>query len=517
MLPKPSAPSKPRTYLVPPDGGWGWFVLAAAMLVNIIISGMIKSFGIFVMEIQETFNLKQAEILWIPAITYFFYSFLGPASSILAIQYSFRFVTIVGGGFVAAGMMLNFFVDSMPALLFLTYGALVGIGAGLAFPATVYIVNSYFWKRRGLANGLCISGSAIGSIILPPLIAALIEEYSFRGASLILGAVTLNIWGAALIYEDVDGHSKKVVLDMPPCDLDIQVVEPVRPVRSAGEEEPCDETVRSFFLLKFCFNGLKELCMTLVLCFQEEKHASNYFPTRHHGVTLTSHKPKQFDEDIRRMSVAKDRWKIVQKYLDFSLFFDPVYLVILISNATSSISYTNFLIFLPSYGIAQGIPNHLAPYLISIFSLFDLVGRMGASILSDYGFVPKSTYFVGGLLISGVALIAVPWATTMLSISCVCAAFGISSGSVIGVTAIVMSDYLGRQKLTSSYGISLFVNGILQLIGPPLCALLLGESENYILLFVLLGLFIILGTSPWALMPCILSRKRRTVTGNETQ
>lgn len=245
MLPKPG-PSRPRTYLVPPDGGWGWFVLAAAMLVNIIISGMIKSFGIFVMEIQETFNLKQAEILWIPAITYFFYSFLGPASSILAIQYSFRFVTIVGGGFVAAGMMLNFFVDSMPALLFLTYGALVGIGAGLAFPATVYIVNSYFWKRRGLANGLCISGSAIGSIILPPLIAALIEEYSFRGASLILGAVTLNIWVAALIYEDVDGHSKKVVLDMPPCDLDIQVVEPVRPVRSTEEEEPCDETVRSF-------------------------------------------------------------------------------------------------------------------------------------------------------------------------------------------------------------------------------------------------------------------------------
>lgn len=243
MQPKPG-PSIPKTYLVPPDGGWGWFVLAAAMLVNIIISGMIKSFGIFVIEIQDTYNIVQAELLWIPAITYFFYSFLGPASSILAIQYSFRFVTIVGGAFVAAGMMLNFFIDSWPCLLFLTYGALVGIGAGLAFPATVYIVNSYFWKRRGLANGLCISGSAIGSILLPPLITQLIEEYSFRGASLIMGALTLNIWVAALIYEDVDGHSKQVVLDLPPCDLDIRVVETVHSVRPA-EEGPCDDTVRN--------------------------------------------------------------------------------------------------------------------------------------------------------------------------------------------------------------------------------------------------------------------------------
>lgn len=240
MIPKP-VPSEPRTYLVPPDGGWGWLILAAAMLVNIIISGMIKSFGIFVMEIQETFDLKPSQILWIPAITYFFYSFLGPASSILAIHYSFRFVTIVGGAFVAAGMMLNFFVTAVPAL-FLTYGVLVGIGAGLAFPATVYIVNSYFWRLRGLANGMCISGSAIGSIILPPLITFLISEYSFRGASLVMGALTLNIWVAALIYEDVDNHSKAVVLDQPPCDLDIRVVEPVRP-KKAEEKEPCDDSV----------------------------------------------------------------------------------------------------------------------------------------------------------------------------------------------------------------------------------------------------------------------------------
>lgn len=170
---------KPKTYLVPPDGGWGWLILLSAMLVNIIISGVIKSFGVLVVEIQEMLQLKDTEVLWIPAITYFLYSFLGPASSILAMHYSFRFVTILGGSFAAVGMMVIYFVNSVTAM-FLSYGVLVGAGAGLAFPATVYIVNSYFWKLRGLANGLCISGSAIGSIILPPFIAYLITEYTFR-------------------------------------------------------------------------------------------------------------------------------------------------------------------------------------------------------------------------------------------------------------------------------------------------------------------------------------------------
>lgn len=61
-----------------------------------------------------------------------------------------------------------------------SYGILVGVGAGLSFPPTVYIVTSYFVRLRGLANGLCISGSAIGSIILPPVLRILLEQYGYR-------------------------------------------------------------------------------------------------------------------------------------------------------------------------------------------------------------------------------------------------------------------------------------------------------------------------------------------------
>lgn len=63
-----------------------------------------------------------------------------------------------------------------------------------------------------------------------------------------MGAITLNVWVGALIYEDVERHSKEMVLDTAPCDLDIRVVQPKLRVKSQSqEEEPCDESVGGIF------------------------------------------------------------------------------------------------------------------------------------------------------------------------------------------------------------------------------------------------------------------------------
>lgn len=133
----------------------------------------------------------------------------GPFSSILSVKYSYRTVSLIGGTFAGVGMMLSYFATSIGYLYWrfviplrghiliivfksnlipipsasircFSYGIFVGIGAGLAFPPTVYIVTSYFVRLRGLANGFCISGSSLGSIIMPPIITKLLEVYDVR-------------------------------------------------------------------------------------------------------------------------------------------------------------------------------------------------------------------------------------------------------------------------------------------------------------------------------------------------
>ncbi|KAH8263059.1 hypothetical protein KR044_003767 [Drosophila immigrans] len=613
--------------LVPPDGGWGWLVLFGACLCNILIPGTIKSFGVLFVEFTEAFEVSQTKSSWIPALCYFLYSSLGPVSSILSVKYSYRTVTLLGAVSASLGMILSFWASSV-GYLYISYGVLVGIGAGLSFPPTVYIVTSYFVKLRGLANGLCISGSALGSIILPPVLRWLLEEYGYRGSCLIMGGITLNVLVGALFYEPVEQHMVRVprarqALDdipeeedigivmkfenvdekqtptAPPMDADQTAAEkhllpynsPPSPlylpddaddkqqfVRSASAavvqsySKPGDEfqpRVRKISTpvrlpqRNQTFTPGQLNSQSSLYAVPEGRSSSNrlaarnssrnrlskrspstssflYISTPYHGSTL-SFQPKEFSSHLSLRSAGsgtaasdhaaspaaaraddvkgggKQEQSQRSKFFDLSLLKDPMYLVILISNSTNAISYTNFIILLPSFGMARGFDKSMSAYLLSVVSATDLIGRIGGSALSDMGFIPKTWYFVGGLSVSGVSLALLPFAYSYGNVSFWCALFGLASGIYVGITAVIMADMLGTERLTSSYGISLFVNGILQLVGPPVCNYWTETVKDYNPLFHTLGLTLLVGASLWAFMPWIERRKAKEEEKLEAQ
>lgn len=198
-------------------------------------------------------------------------------------------------------------------------------------------------------------------------------------------------------------------------------------------------------------------------------------------------------------------------FFDLSVLRDPIYLVILISNSTSAISNTNFMILLPSYAIAEGFDKNSSALLLSIVSALDLVGRISGASLSDIDFVPKYYYFVVGLGTSGIALALLPMATSYTMLSFFCGLFGLSSGMYIGITTVILADMLGTEKLSSSYGISLFVNGVLQLVGPPVCGVIFENVLSYKPIFLAFGIILILGTALWAVVPLINRNSKKDI------
>lgn len=109
-----------------------------------------------------------------------------------------------------------------------------------------------------------------------------------------------------------------------------------------------------------------------------------YISTPYHG-TLSSLQPNDFSSHLSLRSIASSLMRSseakaaeqsgLQKYFDLRLLRDPAYLIILISNCTNAISYTNFIILLPVYAMELGFDKDSAAYLLSIVSTFDLIGE----------------------------------------------------------------------------------------------------------------------------------------------
>lgn len=73
------------------------------------------------------------------------------------------------------------------------------------------VISHYFIRWRDLAYTIIVLGTSVNLLVVPYLLMYLHGEYGFRGAILIIGALSLNMIPAGLVLHPVEWHSKNTI------------------------------------------------------------------------------------------------------------------------------------------------------------------------------------------------------------------------------------------------------------------------------------------------------------------
>ncbi|RXG58500.1 Monocarboxylate transporter 14 [Armadillidium vulgare] len=180
--------------MVPPDGGWGWMVVAGSFLIFSVGGYTLYAFSIFLSPILMSDQVSSIKIAWIfnfnHLILSFYTIFIGP----LCEQFGTRKMAIFGGVASFLSLFLSAFAPTVDYLFF-TYAVPAGIGLASTFTLTYMVVSTYFTKHRGFAIAMISVGDCLSGFISPVIANYLLENFGYISATAISGALVLNhLW-----------------------------------------------------------------------------------------------------------------------------------------------------------------------------------------------------------------------------------------------------------------------------------------------------------------------------------
>jgi MFS family permease len=125
---------------------------------------------------------------------------MSPIAGNLIDRFGARLLLFSGCIAIAIGMTLSGFMQ-MPWEFLVAFGGFAGLGFGMAATHAVStIVSLTFDKNRGLAVGTATAGSTAGQLVVVPVLAAVLQNISWRWAYLALGGTAFAMAVAVLIF-----------------------------------------------------------------------------------------------------------------------------------------------------------------------------------------------------------------------------------------------------------------------------------------------------------------------------
>ena len=493
------------------DKGWAWIVCFGALIINIIYDGCSYSFGIFFTKFLEYFGDTRSHTAWIGSLFFSVPLLCGPIAANITDRIGFRKSTIIGGLIASIGFSCGAFSNSV-FVLCVTYGLISGFGMSLPYFNSIVVEAVYFKKKRALATGIAESGAGMGTVIFAPLTNYLISVYGWRGALLIVGGIVANIVVCGAVFRPLK-HAARDKNTREPKESDQSSAvytekanDNIYSHESGAKYDACfrDDEIAS--TVKFYDDQYNQ--MYKAVNKNDDFHITESQDADHLHVHEDDDSTKT-DEDVTFMlkedpaspigdkalpnarlsrsllelqeqtktkhnksdTVAANKNLFVQyvsKYVaNTDILINRGFILFSLSNFVMYFWYDVPYVFLVDRAISLNISDTNATFLISIIGIVHTAGNIFYGYLGDNERINKAFLYGVSIILCGISVTLSPLFTEYIPLAVLAGLFGLFSAANEAMCSIILIEVVGLANLNQAYGVVMMLQGIANLIGPP--------------------------------------------------
>ena len=182
---------------------YGWVVVWLTFFSVLVAAGIRSISGIIIVPLEEEFGWSRSAISFAFALNLTLYGFLGPFVAAAMERFGIRKLMVIAMTLLVIAITISLNMTEIWHLQVL-WGIVVSLGSGIYLTVlSATVANRWFEKRKGIVLGLLSAATAAGQMLFLPLLAYLVQEYSWRMAlSIFIGLGIIFIPLIALLMRD---------------------------------------------------------------------------------------------------------------------------------------------------------------------------------------------------------------------------------------------------------------------------------------------------------------------------
>jgi MFS family permease len=200
--------------------------------------------------------------------------------------------------------------------------------------------------------------------------------------------------------------------------------------------------------------------------------------------------------------------RLFKDILDFSYFLDIRFLLFGISNFILYTWYDVVYMYLPDWAIEHKVSETDASMLISLIGIVNMLGEIALGWTGDREELSPNIIYATCMGLCGLSVLLIPLFVSYQSMCILSSAFGLFIAANYSLTSIILVNLVELDRFTNAYGLLLLVQGIANLVGPPLAGLAYDLTGTYDLSFYLAGGFIIVSGVLLLVLPILICFKK---------